>query len=124
MGLSWQEYWSGLPCPPLGDLPNPGIEPRSPTLQADSLSIEPTGKPQKVFDWQNPGLNQGPLGLQSNSLPTELFWFHPACHQDPIDQPVVPWEQQKEAPSVKLLSTVAATQLEAQVNLSSFFLPS
>ena len=124
MGLSWQEYWSGLPCPSLGDLPNPGIEPRSPTLQADSLSIEPTGKPQKVFDWQNPGLNQGPLGLQSNSLPTELFWFHPACHQDPIDQPVVPWEQQKEAPSVKLLSAVAATQLEAQVNLSSFFLPS
>ena len=37
MGFSRQEYWSGLPCPPLGDLPNPGIEPRSPTLQADSL---------------------------------------------------------------------------------------
>ena len=37
MGFSRQEYWSKLPCPPLGDLPNPGIEPRSPTLQADSL---------------------------------------------------------------------------------------
>ena len=105
-------------------LQDPRTEPRSPILQADSLLAEPPGKPQKVFDWQNPGLNQGPLGLQSNSLPTELFWFHPACHQDPIDQPVVPWEQQKEAPSVKLLSAVAATQLEAQVNLSSFFLPS
>ena len=32
MGFSRQEYWSGLPCPPPGDLPNPGIEPRSPEL--------------------------------------------------------------------------------------------
>ena len=35
-----QEYWSGLPIPPPGDLPNPGIEPRSPSLQADSLPAE------------------------------------------------------------------------------------
>ena len=40
-GFPRQEYWSGLPCPPSEDLPNPGIEPRSPTLQADSLSSEP-----------------------------------------------------------------------------------
>ena len=38
-----QEYWSRLPFPSLGDLSNPGIEPRSPTLQADSLLSEPTG---------------------------------------------------------------------------------
>ena len=37
MGLPRQEYWSGLPCPPPRDLPNPGIQPRSPTLQVDSL---------------------------------------------------------------------------------------
>ena len=37
MEFSKQEYWSGLPCPPPGDLPNPVIEPRSPTLPADSL---------------------------------------------------------------------------------------
>ena len=37
MGFSRQEYWSGLPCPPPEDLPNPGIEPRSPALQVDSL---------------------------------------------------------------------------------------
>ena len=37
MGFSRQEYWSGLPVPSTGDLPNPGIKPRSPTLQADSL---------------------------------------------------------------------------------------
>ena len=40
-----QEYWSGLPCPPPEDLPNPGIKPRSPTLQADSLLSELPGKP-------------------------------------------------------------------------------
>ena len=44
-GFSRQEYWGGLPCPPPGDLPNPGFEPRSPTLQADSLLTEPPGKP-------------------------------------------------------------------------------
>ena len=32
MGFSWQEYWSGLPCPPLGDLPDPRIKPMSPVL--------------------------------------------------------------------------------------------
>ena len=45
MGFSGQEYWSGLPCPPPGDLLNPGIELRSPTLQMDSLPFEPLGKP-------------------------------------------------------------------------------
>ena len=40
MKFSRQEYWSGLPCPPPGDAPNWGIEPRSPTLQADSLPFE------------------------------------------------------------------------------------
>ena len=45
MGLSRQEYWSGLPCPPPGDPPKTGIEPRSPTLQADSLPSELPGKP-------------------------------------------------------------------------------
>ena len=46
LGFPRQEYWSGLPCAPPGDLPNPGIEPRSPTLQAVSLLSEPSKKPQ------------------------------------------------------------------------------
>ena len=46
MGLSRQEYWSGLPFPPPGDLPNLGIKPKSLALQADSLPSEPPGKPQ------------------------------------------------------------------------------
>ena len=44
MGFSRQEYWSGLPCPPPGDLPNPGIEPRFPVLQVNSLPAEPPRK--------------------------------------------------------------------------------
>ena len=43
MGFYRQEYWSGLPFPSPGDLPNPGTEPRSPALQADSLPSEPPG---------------------------------------------------------------------------------
>ena len=43
-GFSRQEYWSGLPCPPPGDLPDPEIEPVSSALQADSLPTEPPGK--------------------------------------------------------------------------------
>ena len=45
MGFSRQGYWSGLPFPSLGDLPNSGIEPGSPTLQTDALPSEPPGKP-------------------------------------------------------------------------------
>ena len=45
MGFSRQEYWSGLPFPSPGDLPNPGIEPGSPAFQADALTSEPPGKP-------------------------------------------------------------------------------
>ena len=61
MGFSRQQYWSGLPFPSPGDLPNPGIEPRSPALQVDSL---PAGPPGNVFfilpkSWINPNV----LGL-------------------------------------------------------------
>ena len=45
MGFSRQKYWSGLPFPSPGDLPDPGIKPTSPALQADALTSEPPGKP-------------------------------------------------------------------------------
>ena len=60
MEFSRQEYWSGLPFPSPGDLPEPGIKPRSPVLQADSLPSELPGKPtqnksdgkrQKLYDF-------------------------------------------------------------------------
>ena len=62
-GFSRQEYWSGLPCLPPGDLPNPGIEPRSPTVQTDSLPAEPEGKPK------NTGV--GSLSLLQGNFPTQ-----------------------------------------------------
>ena len=52
MGFSRQEYWSGLPFPSPEDLPNPGIEPGSPALQADSLPFELQGRPLLVFYYE------------------------------------------------------------------------
>ena len=49
MGFSRQGYWSGLPFPSPGDLPDPGIEPRSPALQADSLPLSHLGSPQHIL---------------------------------------------------------------------------
>ena len=48
MGFFRQEYWSGLPFPPPEDLPDPGIEPWTPAMQADSLPFEPPGKPKNT----------------------------------------------------------------------------
>ena len=45
MGFLRQEYWSGLPCPPPEDLPNPGMELTSPALAGEFFTTEPTGKP-------------------------------------------------------------------------------
>jgi len=53
MGFSKQEYWSGLPGPPPGDLPDPGIKPASPALQVDSLPL---------------GHEQGQMGTLGNKL--------------------------------------------------------
>ena len=49
MGFSRQEYWSRLPFPSPGDLPDPGIEPRSPALKADSLPSEPPERRECYF---------------------------------------------------------------------------
>ena len=68
-GFSRQEYWSRLPCSPPGDLPNPGIEPRSPTLQADSLPSEPPGKP---------GVRLGEtlwIWMEKKWFSKEILWF-------------------------------------------------
>ena len=51
MGFSREEYWSGLPFPPPGGLPDPGIEPRSSALRVDSLLSEPQGKPHVSIGW-------------------------------------------------------------------------
>ena len=53
MEFSRLEYWSGLPFPSPGDLSDPGIELRSPTLQSDSLPSEPPGKPLQQVQAQS-----------------------------------------------------------------------
>ena len=107
MGFSRQEYWSGLLFPSPGDLPDPGIEPRSPALQADDLTSEPPGKPiqnsfskllplfmpQVVLVVKNsptntgdirdvssiPGLGRSPVGGNGN-----LFQY--SCLENPMDR--------------------------------------
>ena len=72
MEFSRQEYWSGLPFPSPGDLPDPGIEPRSPTLQADTSSTEPPGNPKGTVnaqDWTTV------CGVSLTSLHRELLGF-------------------------------------------------
>ena len=78
MRFSRQEYWSGLPCPSPGGLPDPGIEPGFPTLQADSLLPKPPGK--FFFFFSNNGLQWiRPLRIQTlvNSPPHWLWdWMY------------------------------------------------
>ena len=62
-GFYRQEYWSGLLCPPPGDLPNPVIEPKSPALQMDSLPVESPGKPRDT--------GMGSLSLLQGIFPTQ-----------------------------------------------------
>ena len=79
MGFSRQEYCSGLPFPSPGDLPDPGIEPRSPALQADALISEPPGKPCKDYDyslkWSNrqeiKHYEEEPAEMQNNKIRSE-----------------------------------------------------
>ena len=86
MGFFRQEYWSGLPCLPPGDLPNPGIEPRSPALQVGSLLSEPPGKPVNT-GVGNPSLLQGNfLAQESNQgllhcRQIFFFFFYQLCQQ-------------------------------------------
>ena len=72
MGFSRQEYWSGLPCAPPGDLPNPGIEPAAPALQVDSLLLSP---------WVSPNHSiHSPLCLRATLILLPLgiisFWYN------------------------------------------------
>ena len=80
-GFSRQEFWSGLPCPPPEDLPKAEIEPRSLTLQVDSLPSEPSEKFKRAGmsslsllqgNLPNPEIGPGSPALQVDSLLAEL----------------------------------------------------
>ena len=80
-GFSRQEYWDGLSCPPPGNLPNPGIKPRSPALEVDSILSESPGKPTNTEmgslsllqgNLPDSGIKAGSPALLADSLPAEL----------------------------------------------------
>ena len=90
MGFSRPEHWSGQPFPSPENLPNQGIEPRSPTLQANSLPAETQGKHKNtgvgslslLQHLPDPGITPGSPVLQVDSLPTEPQ--PPGLHSNPV----------------------------------------
>ena len=81
MEFSRQEYWRGLPFPSPGDLPNPGIKPRSPALQADSLPFEPAGKPNSR---KAPTFLKGNqyIGIDHTGDASWLLWLFIQVYED------------------------------------------
>ena len=83
MGFSRQEYWSGWPCPPPGDLPDPGIKPMSLTssaLAGEFLTTSATWEAQSSLSWvrsQNPRHTTGQEGASEHSI--DVCQDHPAC---------------------------------------------
>ena len=92
MEFSRPEYWSGLLFPSPGDFPNPGIESRSPTLQADSWPPEPQGKPNQIVLWSNVfpiwtwNSSDHPLILTQTSVIYKLLVLHRINHRHSIDK--------------------------------------
>ena len=80
MGFPRQEYWSGLPFPPPGGFPNPGIKPRSPALHTDSLPSEPPGK-HSIYDMFVQMVSRAPSCLLSSHL---CLWKPSPCFGTPL----------------------------------------
>ena len=76
MGFSRQEYWSGLPFPSPGDLPDTGIKPGSPTLEADALTSEPPGKPIRQVQFNSVTQSCLTLCNPMNCTMLDLFVHH------------------------------------------------
>ena len=91
MGISRQEYWSGLPFPSLGDLPDSGIEPGSPALQADSLPTELQGKPPCILPDENNQLQKIGSVQFSGSVMSNSLWPHESQHARPPCPSPTPW---------------------------------
>ena len=107
MEFSRPEYWSGYPFPSPGDLPNRGIEPRSPAMQADFLLAEPPGKPKNtgadslsLLQWIYPGRNRtGSPALQADSLPSELQ----KCQSKPQCGIISSWSEWPQSKSLQTM---------------------
>ena len=80
MRFSRQEYWSGLPFPSPGNLPDPGIEPGSPSLEADALTSEPPEKSSTAVSKAN-GCNEIPAELFKSLKDDATKVLHSLCQQ-------------------------------------------
>ena len=79
MGFSKQEYWSGVPFSSPGDLPDPGIEPRSPSLQVDTLPAKPPGKP-----WSSQTRDQTQVSCIAGGFFTSWATREAHIHSNPV----------------------------------------
>ena len=86
MGFSRQEYWSGLPFPSLGDLPDPGFKPRSPALQADFSFNHPSHQ-GSLHDAETPHQFQG-CSQRKEGLAVVFIWLV----QRRMSQSLSPWD--------------------------------
>ena len=131
LGFSRQEHWSGSPRPPPGDLPNSGIEPRSPALQADSLPIEPPGKSVYMYEhvcksifimhtWNNFPLNYKNVPNNGWILQQMLMRMKTKSHS--LDTTCKISEKQKiwELIRIHWTSHFSSTTLEARRQAGSF----
>ena len=101
MGFSRQEYWSGLPFPSPGDLPHPGIKPRSPASQADALPSEPPGSPSWLRSHNFVTQESAVSSLVRQNNKAILFYFPPTsvskiwCGIKCIETELSAWTSQK-----------------------------
>ena len=93
MGFPRQDYWSGLPFPSLGDLPDPGIKPRSPTLVGRFFTTEPPGKPVNSYTLSVPDIDPPivvmyrVLGENAHSMHrSSVLFLHLLCESKIISQ--------------------------------------
>ena len=97
MGFSRHEYWSSLPFPSPGDLPDPGIELGPPALQPDSLPTEPSGKPLSPGSSQNSlelsGKQSSPNEESLNMQPRSIFYWNPHVPLRALLVPLKPLKQ-------------------------------
>ena len=88
MGFPRQEYWSVLPFPSPGDLPDPGIKPASPAWQVDSLQPEPQGKPHELNNSSYADVPGGSVvkNLPANACQFKRWGFDALSQEDPLEK--------------------------------------
>ena len=133
MGFSRSEYWSGLPFPSPGNLLNPGIDPRSPALQADSLPTELLNRQASLGNaGRQPGKNMGLTGLKHRSAlsrcPSRWRYHQAKTAASSVSGPAARnravHAHSRISANTCRMTWLLSFQQDSQVLLSGFFLPS